>query len=197
MKSLALFILLLSSTTALKSQFSDQYALYVSSDWRLGYLGGQGFAVNFIRHKAFSAQIGWSKRKRKSPHTPSGYQSSILHPGGGPTERGKGMTLLLGHAFELAERRNLRLNILGGISMYEFTEASQFEAAPLLSFPNYTYSYRDARETSWLVQANLEFPITEVIGYTMYGRLSFGEFLPSKEVGVGIMFGLLRSKLPN
>lgn len=196
MKKILLFTLLLLATTA-NAQFLDNNALYLNGGVSRGNYFGARVGVNIIHKEKYSLQAGFSGLIRGAKSKPEDYSGGLVGAFffglTSPFDEIASYELLVGRVVKLDDPGIVRLNLKGGATFSKFSKPTNWQSAPSgLVTPNYTYDTFERNVIGLIINPEIEFPVTRVVGVAVSPFCILNKESTAAGVELKLLLGVLR-----
>lgn len=176
--------------------------VYLTEEFAYGNYMEMNLNLNGIINEKYSLQIGYSGHMRRAKSEPDDYSSGVI---AGVFSFGlselhfdymRNFQILFGKIFPLDTKGKIRLNLAGGIGYTVITEPTNWQPVDDSDGfgPNYTFDTEKHSTVSLIINPRFEFPVTRVIGVTLYPMLQINKDRTFIGFGAGLMLGYLRKK---
>ena len=199
MKQILFTFLLIFSVYQVNAQFSENHAIYHSSEITVGNYLGIDINANYVLKEKYSFKIGYSGFIRKPKGAPENYSSGLfgaLTFGlANPYDQIGNIQISAGKIYPLNKKGTIRANLSLGLGFTSIREPTNWQ--PLYGGfldENYSYEYHKYHTVSLIINPKIEFPITRIYGLTLSPMILINKDRTYMGIGVGHMIGLLRKK---
>lgn len=199
MKQLFCLLILVFSCSYVNAQFSENNAIYHTSEITFGNYLGVDIHANYVLKEKYSFKIGYSGFIRRPKAAPENYSSGVLglltFGLANPYDQMENFQVLAGNIYRLNRKGTIRANISIGLGFTVIHEPTNWQSLNGgFIGPNYSFDYREYNTVSLIINPKIEFPITRIYGLTFSPMLQINKDRTYIGVGIGQMIGLLRKK---
>lgn len=197
MKYLFFIILLL---FGLKNQAQEKHSYYITPQFDIGNFIGGSFHLNYVYQEKYSFKTGISGVVRTAKSQPKDFTAGpftqIFSFGfTSPYDNISSYQLQVGRIFKLKENGKIRLNTSVGVAYTTIKKPSNWEYNYEKTIgANYTYQYTKSHIPSLVINPEIEFPISRLLGLSISPTLILNKEDTYVGVGFGSLFGKLKSR---
>jgi len=200
MRKIVLAFFLIFSVNQVNAQFSDNNAIYQTSEITIGNYIGFVLNANYVFKEKYSFKIGYSGLIRSPKSAPENYTSGligILTFGlTNPYDQMENFQILVGKIYHLNEKGTIRANLSIGLGFTVIKEPTNWQAlGGNFLTQNYSYEYHKYNTVSLIINPKIEFPFTRFYGLSISPMIQVNKDRTYIGIGIGQMIGLLRKKL--
>jgi len=203
MRQIFFIFILVFSFNHVNAQFSEDNAIYHTSEITVGNYLGIDIHANYVLKEKYSFKIGYSGFIRRPKAAPENYTSGLIgiltYGLANPYDQMETFQILAGKIYPLNKKGTIRVNISLGLGYTIIREPSNWQplSGSLYIVPNYTYDYQKYNTISLIINPKIEFPITRFYGLTISPMIQVNKDRTYIGIGIGQMIGLLRKKTNN
>jgi len=187
------------SFNEVNAQFSEDNAIYQTSEITIGNYLGLGVHANYVWKEKYSFKIGYSGFIRRPKSAPENYSPGfvgILTFGlANPYDQMQTFQILAGKIYPFNKKGTIRANISLGLGFTIIKEPTNWQ--PLegnILYHNYSYEYHKYNTVSLIINPKIEFPFTRFYGLSISPMIQINKDRTYIGIGIGQMIGLLRKK---
>ena len=197
MRSVLLSLLLASCIHSLSAQFSENNALYLSTETNFGNYFGLDLQLNYLLDYNWSFNLGFTGGLRTPTSLPQDYDSGLfgaLFLGlAEPHDELVSLRLGGGKIYKLNKSGSIRANLTAGVGYTMINEPDNWQRSGSDFFDeNYTYDRRKFNTVSLILNPKFEFPLISIYGLTVSPFAHLNKHRSSFGIGFGQMIGVLR-----
>jgi hypothetical protein len=203
MKKLIILLGLHFVFSSLHAQSSEKNDfLYLTGELAFGNYTEMNFNLNGIINEKYSLQLGFSAHMRRARSQPDDYSSGLISDiftlglSEFHFDYMRNFQILFGKIFPMDDKGQIRLNLAGGVGYTVIKEPTNWQRVDYDDGfgPNYTFDTDKHSTVSLIINPRFEFPLTPVIGITLYPMLQINTDRTFFGIGAGLMLGYLRQK---
>ena len=199
MKQILLISILVFSINLVNAQFSENNAIYHTSEITIGNYFGVDIHANYVLNEKYSFKIGYSGLIRQPKSAPENYSSGIIgiisFGTANPYDQMENFQILAGRIYRLNEKGTIRANISVGLGFTVIREPTNWQTIDgSFLTPNYSYDYHKYNTFSLIINPKIEFPFTRFYGLSISPMIQVNKDRTYIGIGIGQMIGLLRKK---
>jgi len=200
MKKILLLFIVILSINSVNAQFSENNAIYQTSEITVGNYLGVDVHANYVLKEKYSFKIGYSAFFRKAKSAPEYYNSGLIglltFGLANPYDQMENFQILAGRIYPLNRKGTIRVNLSLGLGFTIIREPTNWEplGGSLFIAPNYSYDYNEYNTLGIIINPKIEFPITRFYGLSLSPMIQINKDRTYIGIGIGQMIGLLRKK---
>ena len=196
-KNIVFFGLLIALAYPVQAQFSEHHAIYTTTELSIGNYLGIDLNLNYIYEERYSFKIGYAGQLRKPRTQPTDFSSGLsgvfLFGLLNPYDKMDTYQLGVGKIYMLNPAKTIRLNLSVGLGYTIIREPENWQSAASDGVgSNYTWDLDKVKTLSLIINPKIEFPLLNVVGFTVSPVLQVNKQRVYVGIGLGDMFGLLR-----
>ncbi len=182
------------------AQFFENHAIYATTAGQAGNYFGTDLNLNYVYKEKYSVRLGYTGNIREAESTPGDYTGGltdlVFFEFFKPYDELHSFNLSLGRIIKLNDKGSIRLNLSAGLGLVRIKEPTNWQAVenPAYLGNNYTYDFKEYNTLNFVFNPKIEFPFTRYYGLSLSPMVQVNKDRVYFGIGIGHMFGVLRSK---